>query len=272
MLFQTKSKELHLFLPVTQVILAQLQEGCHASKTWEVSLHLTTPLMLRHSFAQLMNKPIDRAQSSTFILAEYSDLITSKDQADALARHCERDEILSLLGCKPWGSGEVQYGIDGISLHDDATMCRWSVDVFCSYSLELCKKDKNLELVNNIYRLTNELDEKIPGNCETTSRARQTMAISAVILNVQSYTAHDPTTLPLTTISETTLYTLLHTGYLTCSTHIPHMRQLQPFQMDYQSVDGPLCLLIQHGFFSMASLAFLMTVLWFRQSICMGSR
>ena len=105
------------------------------------------------------------SQSSTSILAEYSDLISGKDQADALERHRERDKLLSRLGCKckPWGSGEVQYGIDGISLHDDATKgasraggrSNSSAILRESYAK---KSEQNMTLINKNYRLTNEVD------------------------------------------------------------------------------------------------------------------
>ena len=103
------------------------------------------------------------SQSSTSILADYSDLISGKDQADALERHREREDLLSSLGCKPWGSGDVRYGINGISLHDEATkgasragaQSKSSAHLRVSYEK---KSQQNMTLVNKNYSLTNEVD------------------------------------------------------------------------------------------------------------------
>lgn len=105
------------------------------------------------------------SQSSASILAEFSDLTSSKDQADAIERHREKDDLLARLGCNPWGSGDVRYGIDGISLHDDATkgasragyQSKSSARLRSSYEK---KSKENMDLINNNYELTSQLDEK----------------------------------------------------------------------------------------------------------------
>ena len=107
-----------------------------------------------------------KAQSSSSILAEYSDLISSKDKVDAMDKHRERNEILARVELKPWGSGDVRYGFDGISLHDDATKGASRAGP-CSTSSHMMRKsyekraEQNLQLTNDNYRLRNDMDEKV---------------------------------------------------------------------------------------------------------------
>ena len=84
---------------------------------------------------------------------------------DNQEKHRERDAILSGLGLKPRGLGKVRYGVDGLSLHGDATIGASraganSQSTFLIRQNYEKKNKQNMDLVNQNYQLQNSLDDQ----------------------------------------------------------------------------------------------------------------